>query len=100
MSKDRKVLGRKIVQQVQELLPGRKYALVINHPLTVGELQELKELCQAAHVFAMILTDTRVVPLAQLATVIGTAATAEIAQAVAEAPREIVLPAEMGARDG
>lgn len=73
---------RKIIQQVHELLPGKKYALVVNRPLTVKELQELKELCEAAHIFAVILTDTRVVPLEQLAAVVGLPAAESVLEAL------------------
>jgi hypothetical protein len=74
------MMPKKVIQQIQELLPNKGYAIVFNQRLRAEDLNQLKEICQAASIKVLILTDARVVPLDKLAGVIGRADEAELAK--------------------
>lgn len=78
-------MNKRIIRQIEELKDGQRYAIVFNERLTAGELGQLRTVCEGAHIQALILTNARVIPLAQFAGVIGEAAD-QVAELLAPAP--------------
>lgn len=54
---------RKAIRQIQNLRPEQAYAIVFEHKLDAGELEQLRNICEKAHIRALLLTDARVIRL-------------------------------------
>jgi len=78
-------MNKRIIRQIQELKDGQRYAIVFNERLTGDELGQLRSVCEGARIQALILTNAKVIPLAQLAGVIGEAAD-QVVEQLAETP--------------